>query len=327
MLYPTVDHYKYWVDRLVAQNEVFAAYGDFPERGTFSSPFRIDRNPSCALRKAKSGKLYIVDYTTKESYDFIGLVMEFERKSFVKALEFLLDHFAFKLTPIKVSEAVKQRMEKVKHTSYAKIKIRVKKWGKFELSFWQKLGISKDTLKKYGVYPLKVLQINDDIYYSTDGKSTVYAYRMERGKYQIYMPYKHKGKFLCNCQEIMGWTQLPSRGSLVIITKSMKDVMVLTEMGYNAIAPIGEATILDEDTIWALDMRFDNILLLNDFDLTGIRSSIFYRLEYNIHSVFLTNGRSETKDYGHKDPADYVKAHGMKKGKKAIEEILNNPLW
>jgi len=53
--------------------------------------------------------------------------------------------------------------------------------------------------------------------------------------------------------------------------------------------------------------RFDNIVIMFDFDLTGIRSTNIMRKLYKIPYFFITNGRFGTVDYGGKDITDVHK--------------------
>jgi hypothetical protein len=61
-------------------------------------------------------------------------------------------------------------------------------------------------------------------------------------------------------------------GKPLIITKSLKDCIVLNKLGYNAIAPQGESAFLTEKELFCYKYIFgeDNIYLLWDNDLPGI---------------------------------------------------------
>lgn len=328
-LYPEPADFKKWVDAYADDTEVFAAYGDFPVKGMFSSPFRTDRNPSCHLYKAPNGKLFIIDNTTKESFDFIDLVMKMEHLDFMGALDFIIEKFILKISPLEINPQTVEKMKRVKESVKASIKIRAKKWTKKELGIYERYHIGYETLKKYRTIAVQAAWINDNLFYSVpDNKDTVcFAYKLADREYQLYLPYRPKGsKYLSNSQVIMGFDMLPPRGELLIITKSMKDVMVLHEMGYNAIAPIGESSIVPEEILEALIFRFDRIIVFNDFDKTGISSSLYYRIYHSFESVFLTDGKAGTENYGSKDPSDLVLAQGFQKAKETVQALIKTPL-
>lgn len=327
-LYPTPNDYYHFVITQVDQEEVFAAYGDFPPKGNFSSPFRSDRHPSCRMFRGANGKLYMVDDTTKESWDFIQLVQAFENLKFMDALEFILDRFLVRTHNLTVSPQVKEAMRKIKETEYADIRFQPRKWHKAEYKYWQDLGVSRETLRKFHVYAAEKIQVNFETVYTAGDVSTVFVYKLEPSKYQIYFPFRPKGKkFLCNTNAILGIDQVNWSADELIITKSMKDVIVLHEMGYNAIAPIGEGRILDKENLDAYDYAFGQVIIFNDFDLQGITSSIYYRMKYDFPCVFLTDGKFGTINYTQKDPADLVKHYGFDNAKKMIDHVIQNPLW
>lgn len=53
-----------------------------------------------------------------------------------------------------------------------------------------------------------------------------------------------------------------SKGDILFITKSMKDVMCLHEMGIPAVSPSSESTFLPKDVLEQLKTRFKRIIIL-----------------------------------------------------------------
>ena len=74
---------------------------------------------------------------------------------------------------------------------------------------------------------------------------------------------------------------LPKSGDILVVTKSMKDVMVLYQLGIPAIAPISENCFLTEAQYNKLQSRFKYIVLLYDNDRPGLRSMISIRKRFN----------------------------------------------
>ena len=82
----------------------------------------------------------------------------------------------------------------------------------------------------------------------------MYAYKVF-DKFKIYRPLASKyTKWRTNLttSDVQGLAQIPEKGDLLIITKSLKDVMVLYEMGYTAISAASETTFIPEDIISGL---------------------------------------------------------------------------
>lgn len=86
--------------------------------------------------------------------------------------------------------------------------------------------------------------------------------------------------------------------------------MVLRRFGLYSVAFQAETIIPSEKDLQPFLDNWDKVVSLYDFDLAGIRSANIMRKKYGIQPFFLTNGKLGTKDYGAKDPAEYVEHHG-----------------
>lgn len=147
-------------------------------------------------------------------------------------------------------------------------------------------------------------------------------------KVKIYRPYAEDFKFKWSTntglRNIQGYEQLPEneviikeyettgnlpivekeyiKHKLLIITSSMKDLLVLVEAGFHAIAPQGEGSLIPEDIIEDLKNRYEKIVIMYDKDLAGIRYANKHSEKYNLPFSILPNfiGKSHLKDF-----ADY----------------------
>ena len=124
--------------------------------------------------------------------------------------------------------------------------------------------------------------------------------------FKIYRPLSKKFKWLCSPLEgnIQGFLQLPDKGKLLIITSSLKDVMLLDVMKYNAIAPHTEGGNLREDLINSLKERFKRIVMFYDNDSTGIENSKTNVLLFKLEEIFIP------KEKLAKDISDFRKKYG-----------------
>ena len=94
---------------------------------------------------------------------------------------------------------------------------------------------------KFNVFSVKNLYINKELKRVYTKNYPIYAYYFPRtGNYKIYIPNENKwNKWDTNANndwDIQGYDQLPEKGETVYITKSMKDCMVMYELGLNAVA-------------------------------------------------------------------------------------------
>ena len=73
---------------------------------------------------------------------------------------------------------------------------------------------------------------------------------------------------------------LPKMGEYLVVTKSLKDVMTLYNLGIPAIAPISENCFLSEAQYHRLKERFKHIILLYDNDRPGLRAMISIKKKF-----------------------------------------------
>ena len=147
----------------------------------------------------------------------------------------------------------------------------------------------------------------------------MYAYKVYNN-FKIYKPLGDKfTKWRNNLTEydIQGYAQLPKKGNLLIITKSLKDVMVLHEMGYFAVSPSSESTFIPETVLNDLKKRFKHILLCFDRDVPGVTNMRKVSLKTGL------NGFLVHKSLKSKDISDAVKNNGFN----VVKNWLNKVLW
>ena len=146
----------------------------------------------------------------------------------------------------------------------------------------------------------------------------MYAYKVY-DHYKIYRPLGDKyTKWRNNLDplDIQGYEQLPKSGDLLIITKSMKDIMCFYEMGYNAISPSSESTWFTPDFIEAILRRFKHVLICFDRDSTGVE----YLRKLSLKTGL--NGFLIAKRFKAKDLSDAIKNKGFDTVKKWLDKTL-----
>jgi hypothetical protein len=196
-----------------------------------------------------------------------------------------------------------------------------------DYDYWSKYGIGLELLEEYNVFSSKYTYLikGDKRYqYEYSKSNPCYAYRFTRDggyTYKIYWPLAEKNKkWLFSggaASDIEGYDQLRLSGDILILTKSLKDVMCYRVLGYDAISLQGEANKLDNDLAQKLIKRFDKIIINYDEDEEGIRGVERMKSEYGFDSFFID---------GSKDLSDYIKIHGIGNAITMIDGKINNLL-
>jgi flagellin-specific chaperone FliS len=308
--------------RYISQYEIYRYYcGEFEVNKRISSPIRKDRNPSFAIQ-LYGGTWFWKDFATGESGNAVSLVMKKFSVDFFGALNRLNVDFNLGLnsTSFKTLDKVPYVPE-TKDKIKAELLIKSRPFTKDDLKFWNSYHITESTLIKYKVKSISHYWINGFCY--NVGKYLAYAYEFPDG-YKLYFPEKTDYKWFTNSTWIQGLSQLNKENNVLIITKSLKDVMVCDELGLSAIAPQAESIIIKSVDIEKANQIFDKIFTLFDYDNAGIHLAWQMRKLYKIQPLFLTEGLWKRKlGYkGCKDLADYIQKFGLEQTKKLINENL-----
>lgn len=319
-----------------ASQETYLEYylGIPVKKGLYKSPLRQDNSPTCAFYRNKSGDIIFKDFSGHFSGNFINVVMFKYSCSYYVALRIIANDFGYiKHSKLKKNENVPIiSNNKFEDTSEANIQIEAKEFSKDELDWWEQYGITEKILKKFRVFSCKTVFLNGRIFTKSNSNHPIFGYY--RGKndnktelWRIYLP-KHRSReprFLSNWKStlIQGAKQLPKEGDLLVITKSMKDVMCLYSLGISAIAPNSENLFLTDKQFEKLSKKFNKLVLFYDNDLAGIRNMNKIRKKYNIDCVWIP------RHYNVKDISDFYKMYGEEGTKNLInyaKERINNSL-
>lgn len=298
----------------VTEYDIYARYiGQFKIGFIYNSPFREDKNPSFGIfRSRKSGKLLFKDHGNGECGDVIKFV---ELYTGLTNYNDILNRI---ITDMSITNNTKLKSIKQYESKDTVIGVVRQDWTDVDKQYWSQFSITKETLIKFNVSSIK--------YYLCDGivkgiykdNNPMYAYKVY-DHFKIYRPLADKyTKWRNNLApyDIQGYEQLPEKGDLLIITKSLKDVMCLYEMGYTAISPSSESTFLTPDIIDALKLRFKRILICFDRDISGVKNMRKISLKTGLKG-FLVHKKWKAKDI-----SDAVKLNGFEVIKNWLKEIL-----
>lgn len=298
----------------VTEYDIYARYiGQFKIGFIYNSPFREDKNPSFGIfRSRKSGKLLFKDHGNGECGDVIKFV---ELYTGLTNYNDILNRI---VTDMSITNNTKLKSIKQYESKDTVIGVVRQDWTDVDKQYWSQFSITKETLIKFNVSSIK--------YYLCDGivkgiykdNNPMYAYKVY-DHFKIYRPLADKyTKWRNNLTpyDIQGYEQLPKKGDLLIITKSLKDVMCLYEMGYTAISPSSESTFLTPDVIDALKRRFKRILICFDRDISGVKNMRKISLKTGLKG-FLVHKKWKAKDI-----SDAVKLNGFETIKNWLKETL-----
>lgn len=295
------------------------------KKGLFKSPLRKDNTPTCSFYRDKAGRLIFKDFRGDFYGNFVEVVKFKYNVSYHKALAIIANDFGILLNPEleKHKSCIKKYTNNVlKPSEESIIKVKVKDFTKEELDWWGSFGIGLTTLKKFFVFSCEIVFLNDQIYsYSTPTSFNFgYFYPSRDSKKQfwrIYYPQNKKYRFISNWNKTMiqGFHMMPKSGEFLVITKSMKDVMLCYELGIPAIAPNSENLFITEAQWDNIVIKFRKIFLLYDTDLAGVANSKRIKKKFPKIQVLLI-----PRKYRAKDLTDLYKKLGTERILNLVEE-------
>jgi hypothetical protein len=312
--------------------DIYAYYlgSKFDVGKIMSSPFRQDVKPSFGIFKSSiSSALLWKDQATGETGNCVTFVKKFKdlyRNS--QALKLIWEEVV--KGNLSVSERGKTITE-IYRSLKTSISVKRRNFTEVDYAYWGDYHIDRQVLDLYNVQPISFFWVNDVLQNLTYSKlSPMYAYKIF-DKFKIYRPLSEfkKDKWRTNCSSIdlQGYEQLPKTGDLLIITKSLKDVMVLYQLGYNAVALQCENDSLRKDIFKDLSSRFKRIVIFFDCDEPGMEASFKLSQRYSLDRIYLDS--SYRAFYNIKDISDFIKVFPKSAGKmmKSLLRVNKNDQW
>ena len=291
----------------VSDYDIYAYYlGKFKPGKLMNSPLRPDdKIPSFAIFPGKTGGLLFKDHGTGEAGNALKFIKLYRGIDTREELEHELLKIVRQVNP---AQTVRKAVRMAENTSETLIGIVRQPFTEVDKKYWKQFHISTDTLKKFNVFSIKYFLCNRVVRGTYKEDNPMYAYKVY-DKFKIYRPLASKyTKWRTNLtnRHVQGLAELPQEGgNLLIITKSLKDVMCLYEMGFNAIAASSETTFIPNDIIESLRSKWKHIIILYDRDAAGMRNARKYSKEYKLDAIFVH------KKFKAKDVSDAVKVNSF----------------
>ena len=286
--------------------DIFAYYmGNFTVGKLYNSPLRVDDQiPSFAVFRGRRGNLMFKDHGSGLAGNAITFIKEYKHINTEAELEKELLRIIKATAPTSTRVATKD----YKSIASANIGIVRQDFTPTDVAYWNQFGIKTSTLNKFQVFSIKYFLCNGIVSGVYKETHPMYAYKVN-DKFKIYRPLNTKyTKWRTNLttEDIQGYAELPTGDrNILIITKSLKDVMVLYEMGYDAISPSSETTFIPDDVLEALRTKYKHILILYDRDKTGMMKAREYSKKYKLDAFFIN------KCFASKDISDAVQKNGF----------------
>jgi len=280
--------------------------GSFKPKVLMNSPLRPDdKIPSFAIFPSKTGDLLFKDHGTGEAGNALKFVKLIKGLNTREELERELLRIFRCTNP---NQRVQNPVRMAENASETDIGIVRQPFTEVDKKYWKQFHISIDTLKKFNVFSIKYFLCNRVVRGTYKEDSPMYAYKVY-DRFKIYRPLASKyTKWRTNLTNryVQGLAELPQEGgNLLIITKSLKDVMCLHEMGFNAIAASSETTFIPEDILQSLKSKWKHIVILYDRDAAGMQNARKYSRQYKFDAIFVH------KKFKAKDVSDAVKLNGF----------------
>ena len=306
-----------WILSKVTEYDIYAKYiGQFKVGMIYNSPFRKDKNPSFGIYYSKRTKqLLFKDHGTGECGNVIKFVSLFTGKT---EYNDILSDIVDKLNITNNTKLVSSK-QYIQPTETV-IGVVRQEFTDVDINYWKQFNISINTLKKFNVNSIKYYLCNGIVKGTYKRENPMYAYKVYNN-FKIYRPLADKyTKWRNNLTDydIQGYEQLPQKGDILFITKSMKDVMCLHEIGYPAVSPSSESTFLPKDVLEQLKTRFKRIIILFDRDTAGVKRSRKLSQETGLEAMFIN------KKFKAKDISDAVEANSFEEIKNWLDETIKN---
>lgn len=298
---------------------IFSYYlGDIKINKLMNSPLRSDdKNPSFAIFKGRNGGLMFKDHGTGDGGNAIDFIKLYRNINNRPDLEKELLRILRKVNPSQSYHIATHDYVTYHDMDFGIVR---QPFTNVDKSYWKQFSISMSTLRLYQVFSIKYFLCNRIVRGIYKESNPMYAYKVNN-RFKIYRPLASKyTKWRSNLTnwDVQGLSELPEEGgSILIITKSLKDVMVLHEMGFNAIAAASETTFVPEDILTTLKSKWKHILILYDRDETGMLNARKLSKKYGYDAFFIH------KSFKAKDVSDAVRDNGFDKVKTWLTKVLS----
>jgi len=290
----------------------------------FCSELRQDKTPTVSIIKW-NGKLLYKDFGYQDhTFDCFSYIQSKYNVDFFDVLKIIDNDFSLNLSNQKdVIDFTKGYLglrynKPIQEKKVIIIKKRKRPWNMDDKNFWTKYGITKEILTIFDVEPIDYYWVNHNRFKCDP---ITYAYKIG-SKYKIYAPYSDvKWSSNTTRAHIQGLKQMMNNGKIIILTSSLKDVMCLYSLGYNAVALQSEMQMPTEKFIEMLKEKFETLMILYDNDYDK-ESNPGQTMANKIIDAYNCINLVIPSHYKAKDISDFTKAYGIEEAHKLIKKLI-----
>lgn len=309
----------------ISEESIFRYYlGIDLKKGLFCSTLRSDKNPTCSIFRNSKGVLIFKDFATGQYLDCWNIVMYKYNCTYFQALEIVANDFGLIKSDIKKNKGkIDLQIPKIEDKETSKIQVEIQEFTDLELKWWSKYGITKEILNKFKVYSCKHIFLNNNLFAESKQHCPIFGYYGNKYHglelWRIYFPKRKNYRFITNwpAKKLQGYDQLPKKGNLLVITKSMKDCLSMYSCGITAIAPCSENLFVSKSILEDLKKRFKYIVVFYDNDIPGINNMRKIKKDYPDLNYFFIPRKYEAKDF-----SDFYKKYGRSKTLSIIKDYV-----
>lgn len=290
-----------------------------------NSPLRVDNHPSFFIYSPDGIKVLYRDYATGERGDIYSLLQNRDNLSFSQLMRKIsADKFLNGSSLSNKDTSVPCRRHF--HKSSRELRVKIRDWKPYDISYWESYGISLRWLKYAEVYPIshKIVYKDGNRYVFHAAK---YAYVFVERKedtvsLKVYQPLVDDKRYKwdnSNDHSVVGlWTKIPQSGEGLAICSSLKDALCLwSNTGIPAIYMQSETTGLSATAQEVLKERYRHIFVCFDNDSSGIRDAEAFSGHTGFQNVVLPLFN------GGKDISDFYKVAGREEFIKTIKPLFS----
>lgn len=301
------------------------------------NPLRVDNNPTAGFYIDKKGRLRFNDFAGffhGDMYDLVGyrtLLSPYDPHEFMLILHRICKDFGLWYYGLHNQQSMRNLLKQVHlyAKEHTKIDVQRKEWEWHDMKYWRQYGLEPEVVEKAYITPVYAAWVNGTLVYSAMKKDPCYGiyHGLLDGEEQwkLYFPYRTGAKaprFITNTRRMqnMGAVKEAPYG---VITKAIKDALVLNVNGVQSVGLAAESILPTEQEIAYLKHKWGKVYSLLDFDHAGVKMAKKLLKSYGIPALFLTTGKGGTFDYGAKDISDFSKKYGADTTKALIDLVVS----
>lgn len=306
----------------ISEKQIYEYYlgHNIAEGKLYNCPFHKDHSPSLGFKLMESDMLLHRCFGCGEKGNSINFVSKLLKLSYRDTIKRIVTDL---IAGRQISRPV-IKSEGFTSNSSRNIFTVKKNFNIIDYNYWKDYHISLELLTQHDISSCKQVFVKRnnsiELFAEYSNKNPIYCYQIDDAC-KVYRPLNpsKQGKWLSSAraEDIQGMKQLPPRGNLLIITSSMKDLLVLKLFGYNAIALGGEGMKIPEKISDYLYACFDKILIFYDNDDAGINYAKKLSNEIKADYIYIPLEYEDTKDI-----SDYLKKYSWDETEMLLNSLI-----